>query len=54
MKEGGNHLLIVGRLGVGDSGTLGPRPTHCQSAYAPCEGGVPPPPPPRDERSDEW
>ena len=49
MKEGGNHpLLIVGRLGVGDSGTLGPRPTHCQSAYAPCEGGggFPPPPPP--------
>ena len=45
MKEGGNHpLLIVGRLGVGDSGTLGPRPTHCQSAYAPCEGGGGSPP----------
>ena len=46
MKEGGNHpLLLVGRLGVGDSGTLGPRPTNCQSAYAPCEGGVSLPPP---------
>ena len=53
MKEGGNPpLLLVGRLGVGDSGTLGPRPTNCQSAYAPCEGGgggwcvgVSPPPP---------
>ena len=53
MKEGENHpLLLVGRLGVGDSGTLGPRPTNCQSAYASCEGGFVSPP--RDERSDEW
>ena len=47
MKEGENHpLLLVGRLGVGDSGTLGPRPTNCQSAYASCEGGFVSPPPP--------
>ena len=39
MKKGENYpLLLVGRLGVGDSGTLGPRPTNCQSAYASCEG----------------
>ena len=40
MKKGKNYplLLLVGRLGVGDSGTLGPRPTNCQSAYASCQG----------------
>ena len=33
------HLRPVGRPVVGDSGTLGPRPTNCQSAYASCGGG---------------
>ena len=39
VKKGENYpLLLVGRLGAGDSGTLGPRPMNCQSAYASCEG----------------
>ena len=39
MKKDENYLLRpVGRLGAGDSGTLGPRPTNCQSAYASCGG----------------
>ena len=37
MKKDENYLpRPVGRLVAGDSGTLGPRPTNCQSAYASC------------------
>ena len=39
MRKDENYLLRpVGRLVAGDSGTLGPRPTNCQSAYASCGG----------------
>ena len=41
MRKDENYLLRpVGRLVAGDSGTLGPRPTNCQSAYAFCGGEV--------------
>ena len=40
MRKDENYLLRpVGRLAAGDSGTLVPRPTNCQSAYAFCGGG---------------
>ena len=40
VKKGENYPLLVGRLGAGDSGTLGLHPMNCQSAYAFCEGEI--------------
>ena len=52
MRKDENYpLRPVGRLVAGDSGTLGPRQTNCQSAYASCGscgGGV------RLPWRDEW
>ena len=43
MRKDENYLLRpVGRLVAGDSGTLSPRPTNCQSAYASCGGSMTP------------